>query len=72
MSFENLMIKDISFMIHHQNIQSLGIEIYKAITNLLAENLNEFFVTRNSRNFNLLSESKLLLPTVNTVFKEQN
>ena len=33
-SFENLLIKDKSFMIHHQNIQLLAIEIYKTIHNL--------------------------------------
>ena len=31
--FENLLIKGKSFTIHHQNIQSLAIEIYKAIHN---------------------------------------
>ena len=30
-SFENLLIKDKSFTIHHQNIQLLAIEIYKTI-----------------------------------------
>ena len=34
-------------------------------------NLIEFFV-RNNHNYNLHSESELLLPTVNTVFKGQN
>ena len=43
-SFENLLIKDKSFTIHHQNIQLLAIEIYKAIHNLPGGNLNEFFV----------------------------
>ena len=38
--FENLLIKDKSLTIHHQNIQSLVIEIYKAIHNLPGENLS--------------------------------
>ena len=33
-SFKNLLIEDKSFTIHHQNIQLLAIEIYKAIHNL--------------------------------------
>ena len=70
-SFENLLIKDKSFMIHHQNIQSLAIEIYKAIHNLPGGNLSEFFV-RNNHNYNLRYESELLQPNVNTVFKGQN
>ena len=70
-SFENLLIKDKSFTIHHQNIQLLAIETYKAIHNLPGGNLSEFFV-RNNHNYNLRSESELLLPNVNTVFKGQN
>ena len=38
--FENLLIKDKSLTIHHQNIESLVIEIYKAIHNLSGENLS--------------------------------
>ena len=71
MSFENLLIKDKSFTIHHQNIQLLAIEIYKAIHNLPGGNLSERFV-RNNHNYNLRSESELLLPNVSTVFKVQN
>ena len=66
-SFENWLIKDKSFTIHHQNIQLLVIEIY----NLPGGNLSEFFV-RNNHNYNLRSESELLLPNFNTVFKGQN
>ena len=46
-SFENLMIKDKYFMIHHQNIQLLVIEIYRTIHNLPGGNLSEFFVRNN-------------------------
>ena len=67
-SFEYLPIKDKSFTIHHQNIQSLAIEIYKAIHNLPGGNLSNFFV-RINHNYNLRCESELLLPNVNTVFK---
>ena len=49
----------------------LVIEIYKAIHNLPGGNLGEFFV-RNNHNYNLRSESELLLPNVNSVFKGQN
>ena len=59
-SFENLLIKDKSFTIHHQNIQSLAIDIYKAIHSLPGGNLTEFFV-RNNHNYNLRSGSELLL-----------
>ena len=41
-SFKNLLIKDKPCTINHQNIQSLAIEIYKAINNLPGGNLSEF------------------------------
>ena len=69
-SFENLLITDKSFTIHHQKIQLLAIKIYKTIHKLLGGNLGEFFV-RNNHNYNLRSESQLLLPNLNTVFKGQ-
>ena len=43
-SFEELLVKDKNFTIHHQNIQSLAIEMYKVVNNLPGENLSEFFV----------------------------
>ena len=56
-SFEDFLIKDKSFTIHHQNIQFLAIEIYKAIHNLPGGNLRELFV-RNNHNYNLGSKSE--------------
>ena len=38
-SFEELLVKDKTFTIHHQNIQSLPIKIYKAMNNLPGGNL---------------------------------
>ena len=69
-SFENLLIKDKSFTIHHQNIQLLAIEIYKAIHNLPGGNLGEFFA-RSNHNYNLRSESEQLLANVSTVLKDK-
>ena len=42
--FENLPVKDQSFTIHHQNIQSYAMEMYKAIYNLRGGNLGRFFL----------------------------
>ena len=42
-SFEELLVKDKTFTIFHQNIQSLVIEMYKAVNNLPGGNLGEFF-----------------------------
>ena len=70
-SFEELLIKDKTFAIHHQNIQSLAIKMYKAVNNLPGGKLSEFFVG-NNHNYNLRSRSELTVPSINTVFKGQN
>ena len=70
-SFEELLVKNKTFTIHHQNIQSLAIEIYKAMNNLPGGNLRGFFV-RNNHNYNLRSRSELTISSINTVFKVQN
>ena len=46
-SSEELLVKDKTFTIHHQNIKSLAIEMYKAVNNLPRGNLSEFFVRKN-------------------------
>ena len=56
-SFEEWLVKDKTFTIHNQNIQSLTIEMYKAVNNLPGGNLIEFFV-RNNRNYNLYSNNQ--------------
>ena len=68
--FEELLFKDKTFTMHHQNIESLAIEMYKTVNNLLGS-LSEFFV-RNNHNYNLRSKPELTVPSINTVFKGQN
>ena len=69
-SFEEMLIKDKTFTIHHQNIQSLANEMYKAVNKLPGKNPSEFFVT-NNHNYNLRSRSELTVPSINTRFKGQ-
>ena len=66
-----MLVKDKTFPIDHQNIQSLAIEMYKTVNNLPGGNLRKFFV-RNNHNCNLRSKSELTVPSINTVFKGQN
>ena len=70
-SFEELLVKDKTFTIHHQNIQSLANQMYKTVNNVPGGNLSEFFVSSN-HNYNLRSRSELTVPSINTVFKGQN
>ena len=45
-SFHELLQKDHSFIIHHRNIQSLAIELYKIKENLLNEVMSSIFPPR--------------------------
>ena len=60
------MVKDKTFTIYHQNIQSLAVEMYEVVNNLPAGNLNDFLV-RNNHNYNLCSWSELAVPGINTL-----
>lgn len=64
-SFQSLLEKDSSFSIHHQNIQRLSLEIYKAIHENSVADFDNFLVFRNS--INNRSGSELLVPSVNSV-----
>ena len=66
--FEELFLKDKTFTIHHQNIQSFTVEIYKAVNNLPGRKLKELFI-RNNIIYNLCSKSELTVPNINTVLK---
>ena len=70
-SFEELLVKEKTFTIEHHNIQSLAIEMYKAVNNLTGGNLSKFFA-RNNHNYSLRSKSELTVPSINTAFKGQN
>ena len=70
-SFEELLVKEKTFTIEHHNIQSLTIEMYKAVNNLTGGNLSKFFA-RNNHNYSLRSKSELTVPSINTAFKGQN
>ena len=65
-SFENLLRKDRSVSIHHRNIRSFAIEIYKIKNNMSTPIMSELFEKRNL-NYNLRSQTDFSLHSVNTV-----
>ena len=49
-SFQELLDKDNSFTIHHFNIQSLAIEMFKVINNIAVTIIENLFTTYHSKN----------------------
>ena len=69
-SFQELHDKDNYFCVHHVNIQSLAIEMFKVINNITATIIDDLFTT--CHNYNLRSKSKFVVPSVRTVRNGQN
>ena len=67
-SFSELLTKDGSVSIHHRNIQSLAIELYKSKHNLSPQIIQEIFLARNYEGPTLRSQTDFKLPKVNSVY----
>ena len=70
-TFDQLLAMDKSFCIHHQNIQRLLIEIYKALHDISGNSLKELFVKREST-ISLRSKPELVIPSMNSILKGKN
>ena len=64
-SFHELFQKDHSFTIHHRNIQSLAVELYKIKENLLNEIMSSIFPPRLIK-YNLQAQSNFFRNSVNS------
>ena len=65
-SFEELLSKDNSVSIHHRNIQSLAIEMYKSKNNLSPQIGQDIFKIRNT-DPNMRTQHDFVLPGPKTV-----
>ena len=68
-TFEELLKKDNAFTIHHRNIQSMAIEVYKTKNGLAPSIMNDIFINRNYNGPDLRLQTDFCVPSVNTVFK---
>ena len=69
-SFQELLDKDNFFTVHHFNIQSLAIEMFKVINNIAATIIGDLFTTYHSHSPR--SKSKFVVLSVRTVHSGQN
>ena len=64
-NFEDLLLKDNSWYVHENNINTLLIEIHKSINNLSPTIIKEFFELKNTR-YDLRSKRLLKLTKAST------
>ena len=67
-SFDEFLDKDESVSIHHQNIQKLGIEMFKVLNGENPQIVNEIFHIRDETSYEFRQRSCFHIPSVNTVF----
>ena len=67
-NFEELLVKDNSVLIHHNNIYPLAIEMYKVVNGISPEIMNDVFQIRNSTHYNLRYAPIFLTELVHRVF----
>ena len=66
-TFDQLLEKDHTFSMHHQNFQRHMIKIYKANNNISGFTLDEFIFVRKENGLNLRSQPDLFIPSVTTL-----
>ena len=67
-NFEELLVKDNSVSIHHNNIRALAIEIYKVTNGICPEIMNDIFMLRENTHYNLKGTSQFLADPIDSVF----
>ena len=71
LTLEELLEKDNSFTVHHYNIQTLCIELYKVFSGQSQTIFGDLFERKNI-NYNLRSQPDFVIPPVKSVYKGSN
>ena len=67
-NFEELLVKDSSVSMHHNNIHTLTIEMYKAANGISPKIMNDIFKLRENTHHNLRHTSQFLVDPIYSVF----
>ena len=66
--FDELLKIDKSYNVHHKNIQTLAIELYKIKSKLSNQIIQEIFEKRKNLDYNLRFQTDFVLPGVNSTY----
>ena len=67
-NFEELLHKDHSFSIHHNNVHVLAIDMYKVVNGISTEIMNEVFKKRSNSHYKLRHTSKFFVNPIHSVY----
>ena len=67
-NFEELLVKDNSVSIHHNNIHTLAIEMYKVANNISPEIMKDVFKLREETYYNLRHTTEFVTNQINSVY----
>ena len=67
-NFEELLERDRSVSIHHQNIRFLAIEMFKVFRDIGLQIVEEIFQFRDAMRYELRKQTNLKIPSVHSVF----
>ena len=72
-SFEEILVKDNSFSVHHNNIHKMAIEMHKVANDITPEIINDVFKLRDETDYLLRHTKQFLVDPVHSfVFGSQN
>ena len=69
-NFNELLVKDGSVSIHHQNLQKLAVEMFKVSSGLSPKILNEVFLFGEQISYQLRQRPQFQIPWVHSVFSD--
>ena len=67
-NFEELLVKDNSVSIHHNNIHTLAIKMYKVANGMPSDVMNGIFKLRENTHYNLRHTSQFRVDPIHSVF----
>ena len=66
-NFEEVLVKDSSVSIRHNNIHTLAIEMYKVANGMSPDIMNDIFKLRENTHYNLRHTSQFLVDLIQSV-----
>ena len=69
--FEQHLEKDGSFTVHHYNIHTLCIKLYKVYRNIAQTSFSDLFILNNN-NYNIRAKLDFVISQIKTVLKGSN